>query len=389
MIKRVPRLLALLPLLAAAQPAPHKAVPADVLVWSQPTRAARFSHMETVFPHRVVPAGGVVHLLPRGRPLAPTLADDAGRPETIDRFMAEDRTAGLLVLQDGRVRLERYGPALGPHRHWAGFSLTKSVTSTLFGIAIAEGRIGSLDDPIVRYLPEMKGSAYDPVTIRQLLTMSSGVRWNEDYTDPQSDVVRMYGTPSDRPGLDPILSYMRHLPAQYPPGTHWAYKTGETDLAGMLLSRAVGTSLSGYLSTRLWRRYGMADRAVWMINEQGHEPGGCCLSATLEDWGRFGQFVLDGGRIGGRRVLPADWLPEATTTRIATGYGDQGYGYFWWANPDGTFDGRGIFGQMIHVDPRRRLVVVVLAAWPEAVDKARAPGRKRLIDAIAAAADRG
>jgi CubicO group peptidase (beta-lactamase class C family) len=361
------------------QAAPVKA--ADVLDWTQAQRQDRFWRMETLLPHQPVPRGNDVRALPRGKPLTVTVSD-----HSIDAFMAADRTVGLLVLQDGKVRLARYAGPLTPTRHWAGFSLTKSLTSTLYAVALRDHSIRSLDDSVATYLPEMKGSAYEGVTIRQLLTMSSGVRWNEDYSDPKSDVARMYGTPAD-PGLDPITSYMRKLPREAPAGTKWNYKTGETDLAGVLLIRATGKPLAQYASEKLWKPLGMAQDGVWMINEAGVSPGGCCLSATLDDWGRFGQFILDGGRVGGRQLLPGDWLPQATRTQIDIGRPGLGYGYFWWTNADGTFDAKGIFGQMIHIDPKRHLVVVALGAWDAAYDKTHAEGRDRLVRAVAAAVD--
>lgn len=369
----------------ARAPLPATTKAADVLDWTQAERQARFPHMETLLPHRTVRAGGHVHKLPTGRPLTVTL-DDEGKAETLADYMAGDQTAGLLVLQDGRIRLERYGPTLSPSGHWASFSVTKSITSTLYGAALADGSIRSLNDSVATYLPELKGSAYEAVTIAQLLTMSSGVRWVEDYHAANSDAAHMYTTPAD-PGLDPITSYMRHLPAEAPPGTKWNYKTGETDLAGILLIRATGRSLSDYLSEKIWRPYGMERDAAWMINGHGDESGGCCFSAGLRDLGRFGQFVLDGGTIGGKPVLAPDWLPQATSTRIETGRPGLSYGYFWWTNADGTFDARGIFGQGIHIDPRRRLVVVMLAAWPDVFDMPHAKGRVRLIRAIEAAVD--
>lgn len=379
-------LLALLfarPLLATPPTPPVKA--ADVLVWTQAERQARFPHMEKLLPHRAVHAGGRVHPLPKGRPITLDLATD-GKPETLEAWMAADRTAGLLILQDGRIRLERYGPTLARNGHWAAFSVTKSITSTLYGAAIADGYIKSVDDDVTTYLPELKGSAYDGVSLRQLLTMSSGVRWIEDYNAPDSDAARMYTTPPD-PGLDPITSYMRRLPREAPPGSKWNYKTGETDLAGVLLIRATGKSLSRYLSEKIWRPYGMQQDAVWMINAHGDESGGCCLSASLRDLGRFGQFILDGARIGSKPIVPADWLARATGKQIDTGRPGLGYGYFWWPNSDGTFDARGIFGQQVHIDPKRRLVVVILAAWPAVFDMAHARERAALIEAIARAAD--
>jgi len=368
-------------LMAAAPPVPAKKLePASVLTWSQAERQDRFWRMETVFPHQTIAAGRKAVALRQGKPLTLPL------PEGLDAYMKADRTAGLLVMQDGRVRLERVGPSLTPTRHWAGFSVTKSITSTLYAIALRDGAIKSLDDSVARYLPEMKGSAYEGVTVRQLLTMSSGVKWNEDYTDLTSDVARMYSTPAD-PGLDPIVSYMRKLPREAPAGTKWSYKTGETDLAGVLLVRALGKPLAAYASEKLWKPLGMAHDAVWMVNEAGQSPGGCCLSATLEDYARFGQFILGGGKVGGKALLPADWLPQATREQIGIGRPGMGYGYFWWTNGDGTFDAKGIFGQMIHIDPKRHLVIVALAAWDAAYDRPHAELRDRLVKAVAEAVD--
>lgn len=394
--KRAMQWTAALAMLVAASPPVHGAPPApapipspakaaDVLNWSQAQRQAHFPHMEAILPHRTVRAGGKVHALPKGKPLSLSILKD-GKPQTLDAWMAADQTAGLLVLQNGRIRLERYGPTLDRKGHWASFSVTKSITSTLYGAALKDGYIKSLDDSVSTYLPEMKGSAYDGVSIRNLLTMTSGVKWSENYMDPQSEVARMYATPAD-PGLDPIVSFMRHLPRESEPGTKWNYKTGETDLAGILLVRATGKSLSDYLSDKIWRPYGMERDGTWMINEQGNEPGGCCFSAGLRDLGRFGQFILDGGKAGGKSVLPDDWLPAATSTQMQIGRPGMAYGYFWWTNEDGSFDARGIFGQGIHIDPSRKLVVVLLAAWPAVFDMDHAAGRMTLIDAIVKAVD--
>lgn len=370
---------------AAVSPPARPIVAADVLTWSQAQRQANFPRMDKLLPHRTVRAGGRVHALPEGKPLTLALSAD-GRPQTVAQWMASDNGAGLLVLQDGRVRLELYGPTLTRSGHWASFSVTKSITSTLYGAAIADGYIKSLDDPVTRYLPELNGSAYDGVTLAQLLTMSSGVRWVEDYNAPNSDAAHIYTTPPEA-GLDPITSYMRKLPREAAPGTKWNYKTGETDLAGILLIRATGKSLSDYLSEKIWRPYGMEADAKWMINAHGDESGGCCFSASLRDLGRFGEFVRGGGKIAGRDVLAPGWLAKATAVQMQTGRPGLGYGYFWWPNADGTFDARGIFGQQIHIDPARKLVVVIVAAWPAVFDQAHFEGRKRMLDAITQAVD--
>lgn len=296
--------------------------------------------------------------------------------------MAGSHVAGLIVLQHGRIRLERYASARGPADRWTSFSVAKSVTSTLVGSAIRDGYIRSLGEPVTRYLPQLKGSAYDGVTVAQLLAMRSGARWNEDYADPASDVVRLYAF---RPpaGEDRTIAYMRRLPRAAPPGTRWSYNTGETDLAGELVRAATHRSLANYLSEAIWRPAGMEHDAWWLTDAEGLEAGGSGLSMTLRDAARFGQLALDGGR----GVVPAHWFATAgRRISIIDGAGD-GYGYLWWTYPGGRFAARGIFGQSIAVDPASDTVIAIEADWPRATDPALSAQRARFeARAIAAAA---
>ncbi|MFT4955085.1 MAG: CubicO group peptidase (beta-lactamase class C family) [Brevundimonas sp.] len=348
----------------------------EVLFWSQDEREAGFRAMDRITPHRTVAAGGEVRALPPGAPL----------DLEVDAFMETEKVAGLLVLQDGRVRLERYGLGFGPDGRWTSFSVAKSLTSTLVGAAIADDHIESLQTPITRYLPELAGGAYDGVTVRQLLTMTSGVAWNEDYGDPDSDVARFF-EPRETGGMDPTLHYMRGLTRAAEPGTRWHYSTGETNLVGLLISRATGRTLADYLSQTIWRPYGMERDAAWMVDEAGQEPGGCCLTASLRDWGRVGQLVLEDGVIDGDSIVPAGWFAEATRKQADIDDPGRGYGFQWWTRDDGRFEAYGIFGQTIHIDPERRLVVVILSAWPTATGRERSQAREAILARIAAAAD--
>jgi CubicO group peptidase (beta-lactamase class C family) len=301
--------------------------------------------------------------------------------------MSAERVRGVLVVQDGEVRLERYAPPHSAATRWNSFSVAKSITSTLVGAALKDGYIKSLDDPVTRYITALHGSAYDEVTVRQLLTMTSGVKWNEDYTDVNSDVARMYAQAPD-PGFDMTVSYVRKLPREAPPGTKWVYKTSETNLVGVLVADATRKRLADYLSEKIWRAYGMERDAEWMIDDVGHEQGGCCLALTLRDYGRFGQFILDGARVDGKPVVPENYLAEATRTQVSTGAG-TGYGYQWWTRDDGTFEGRGIYGQTLHIDRARRLVIVINSATEQPTGRASGQARREFIAAVQAEVDGG
>ena len=157
--------------------------------------------------------------------------------------------------------------------------MAKSVTSTLVGAAVKDGYIKSLDDKVTRYIPGLRGSAYDKVSVRQLLTMTSGVKWNEDYTDPKSDVA-LFNLHKAEKGMDVTVSYMRKLPREAPAGTKWVYKTGETNLIGVLVSSATKKTLSSYLSEKVWAPFGMEQDASWLLGSTGHEISGCCIQAV-------------------------------------------------------------------------------------------------------------
>jgi CubicO group peptidase (beta-lactamase class C family) len=357
---------------------------AAILTWPEAKRERYIAGLDSFFLTRTVKAGSHAHVLERGRPLA-AFETGGSRADAFDRFIAAERVRGVLVMQDGRIRLERY---VSPHSRttrWNSFSIAKSITSTLVGAAMNDGDIRSLDDPVTRYITALRGSAYDEVTVRQLLTMTSGVKWNEDYTDVNSDVARMYAQAPDQ-GFDMTVSYVRKLPREAPPGTKWVYKTSETNLVGVLVAEATRKPLADYLSEKIWRPYGMERDAEWMIDDAGHEQGGCCLAMTLGDYGRFGQFILDGARVDGKPIVPANWLSEATRTQVSTG-GGSGYGYQWWTRDDGTFEGRGIYGQTLHIDRARRLVIVINSAAERPTDRVAGQARQAFIAAVNAELD--
>ncbi len=332
---------------------------ADVLSWSVPQRDAAFRAMDRLpvlaKANRISPSPHPLPL-PVGKPLV---------VPGLDQYMANQRAAGLVIVQDGRIRLERYALDFDAKGRWTSFSVAKSFTSTLVGAAIQDGAIHSLEDKVSRYVPGLRGSAYDDVTIRQLLTMSSGVRWNEDYEDPKSDVAR-FNNAAPEQGLDATVSYMRKLPRAHPPGEVWHYNTGETNLIGVLVSEATHKPLSRYLEEKVWHPAGMEAEATWLLDKTGHEIAGCCLQAATRDFARMGLFVLANGRSGDRQIVPPDWFAQATHKQKDDGEPGRGYGFQWWTYDEGSVAAQGIFGQGIFIDPKRRLVIASNANWPRA-----------------------
>ena len=332
----------------------------DVLQWSQPQRDAGFrglDHLALLAESRTaLPASAPRALVP-----GPLLVIPG-----IDRYAADQRLAGLVILHRGRLVYERYGLGFTAAGRWTSFSVAKSFTSTLVGAALHDGAITSLDDMVTQYLPGLKGSAYDGVTVRQVLTMTSGVRWNENYEDPESDVGQFNNAKPD-PGIDATVSYLRKLPRAHPPGTVWNYNTGETNLVGVLVAAATKRPLTGYLQAKIWQPAGMEQQATWLLSGTGTEIAGCCLQAATRDFARFGLFVLDNGRAGQQQIVPPGWFGMATRKQVDIGEPGHGYGFQWWTYDDGSVAAQGIFGQGIFIDPKRQLVIASNANWPRAV----------------------
>lgn len=356
---------------------------ADVLAWSQDQRDAAFRGMDRLSvlaeANTIAPAATPLPL-PAGQPL---------EVPGIDQYLAQQRAAGIVIVQDGKVRLERYGLGFDTTGRWTSFSVAKSFTSTLVGAAVQDGAIKSLDDKVSQYIPDLRGSAYDDVTVRQLLTMSSGVRWNEDYEDPKADVAQFNVVAPD-PGVDATVSYLRKLPRAHPPGTVWHYNTGETNLIGVLVSSAVKKPLAQYLQEKIWQPAGMEAPATWLKGKTGHEIAGCCLQAATRDFARFGLFVLAGGKTPqGQQIVPADWFAAATVKQKDIGEPGKGYGYQWWTYDDGSVAAQGIFGQGIFIDPNRRLVIASNANWTRATKGPEPAAREAFYKQVQSLVDAG
>lgn len=371
-------LLALPVALQAQQPYPHANEPIGTVreiydgTLSPEIAVNTFRNIDRLFPSRRIPASSRPRPLPAAATaLTSVTVTDDGTSYSLDEFMEGNRVAGLLVLQDGRVKLERYRFGNTERTRWMSMSVAKSVTSTLFGAALEDGYILSLSDPVVGYVPTLMGSAYDGVSVRDVLMMSSGVRWRETYTDPTSDRRRLLEAQiAQRPGG--AVAVMRALPRAADPGTVNLYSTGETQIAGEVLYHALGGPLSDYLHDQIWQPYGMeADATWWLESPDGVEIGGSGFNAVLRDYGRLGQFILEDGVIDGERVLPAGWVREASTPKVLIGGTPLDYGYLWWTatdeegRRDGAFSGEGIHGQFLYVNPAVRVVIVIWSARPQ------------------------
>jgi CubicO group peptidase (beta-lactamase class C family) len=322
-----------------------------------------FRNIDRLFPTRTVPhAAQPLPLPPATTPLGAVTFTDRGRRYSLEQYLELNRVAGFLVLKNGRIALERYRFGNTERTRWMSMSVAKSITSTLIGAAIAQGYIASLSDSVTQYVPALAGSAYDGVSIRDVLMMSSGARWNETYTEPTSDRRRLLEAQISQVSGS-AMAVMKSLPRAAPPGTVNTYSTGETQVAAEILRHAVGRPLATYLSERIWTKVGMeADANWWLDSPDGVEIGGSGFSATLRDYGRFGLFVLHDGVASGERILPQGWIHEATTPKTLRGGSTLDYGYLWWPGQGGAYAAEGIYGQWIYVNTAAQVVIVVWSA---------------------------
>jgi CubicO group peptidase (beta-lactamase class C family) len=348
----------------------------DILFWTHEQQVEGFKNIDNIIPTRKIRAGGDVLKMPYALlDLSGVTYEMAGKTFSLADHMESQQTAGLLVIRKGNIVYEKYGLKNDENSKWIAFSVAKSVSSILIGAAIQDGFIKSVDDPVTDYLPRLRGSAYDGVTIKNVLNMASGVNWNEDYFDPQSDVSKAGGFNAME-----LFEYLNTLGVDGKPGEIFNYSTGETNLVGAIVRAAVGNNESSYLERKIWQPYGMESDASWIIDDKyGAELGGCCINATLRDYGRIGLFALSGGILpDGTRVVPEGWMEES----IEPSKGSSEYGYLWWLMGDGSYAAQGIFGQLIWINPETETIIVTHSAWPRAVGREYADHRWAMVSAI-------
>jgi CubicO group peptidase (beta-lactamase class C family) len=331
--------------------------------------------MDRIFPFHVVHRAGAVSELPRAEhPLGEVTYQWNGAPHTLDELLRLTRTTGFLVLKDGKIVQERYFTGASETSTFTSMSVAKSFTGTLVGLALADGKIKSLDDPITDYVPELKGSGYEGVPIKAILQMSSGVKFTENYVVRQySDMDMMFerGMVAES---EPLNDYLKGLSRVLPPGEKFFYKGADTQALGWMVRRVTGKSLADYLAEKVWQPMGMEHDAFWNTDApgpEGMEAAFTCLNATLRDFGRFGLLFLNHGKWNGRQIVPPDWVEHATAPdgpqvqpgQLIKGSG-LGYGYQWWTFPeDDAYSAEGIYWQFIFVNPKENLVIVKTSAF--------------------------
>ena len=348
----------------------------SLLFFSQEERRVTFKSAELLYPTREIKAGSAPSELgDRPADLSALTYELDDNAYLMTDFLQMPYNKGFIVVQKGDVLFERYAPGNDGSTRWISFSVAKSVTSMLIGAALKDGFIASVEEPIAHYLPRLRGTPYETSTIKDVLQMSSGVSWNEDYADPDSDVAKA-GAAN---GMD-LVNYLSKLPRQAEPGEVFNYNSAETNLVGEVLRSAIGNNASTYLSHKIWQPFGMESDASWMTSGiGGGETGGCCINATLRDYARIGIFAMKGGLLeDGTPVLPENWMSES----IAPSKGYKGYGYLWWPHGDGSYSALGIFEQQIYINPSQQLVISVHSNAPTAVGSDYGRHLEQLIPAI-------
>lgn len=330
-------------------------------------------NMHTIFSSNIIKKGSAVNPLPYAEKTLDVEYTFQGETHHINDYMELNKTTGLVVIKDGVIQYEKYSSGAHPDSLFTSFSVGKSITSTLVGLAIEDGFIESINDDLVKYLPSYKSSGYDGVTIKQALQMSSGVKFNEDYSATDSEFGRLFhnGLIAQTESFTQIMSSMTR---KHEPGTVFNYSSGESTVLADLVNKVTGKSLSDYLSEKIWSIIGMESDAYWIADKQGLELGGGSLSITLRDYARFGLLMLNDGIFKGQRILPEGWVAEATTPdspqlqpgQLYNGY-PMGYQYQWWTLPgdkNHPYSAIGVFGQYIYVNPAQNLVIAKTSAWP-------------------------
>ena len=334
------------------------------------------SHLDQIFEGRLIRRATTPSRLARVGSEPALRYEFGGETHTLDDYLARHPATGLLVARGDTILIERYQYGRNDRHRFTSWSMAKTVTSMLVGIAIAEGHIRSVDDPAAEYVPGLRGTEYGRTSLRHLLQMSSGVRFVEQYTG-RDDVSLLAADTFQQAGpggVDTVTPFNERV---RPSGTMFSYASAETQVLGLVLRSAVGRPVADYVQEKIWAAIGAEADATWLIDRSGQEVTFCCINAVLRDYARLGLLLAHDGNWRGRQIIPAAWIEDATRVApdqahlrpgIATGF--FGYGYQVWIFPGERrmFAFLGVRGQAIFVDPASRLVMVHTAVRKQAVD---------------------
>ena len=334
--------------------------------YDESVRVGSFSNLDRLLPHYTLKKAASPLPLPKaaGEPKFEYRFEN--QTHTLDDFLARQRVTGLLLIKDGEILLERYQYDRTPAHRFVSHSMAKSIVGIAVGMALAEGKIASLDDAVSKYAPKLAGSAYGETSIRNVLRMSSGVPFKEVY-DGKDDLTRFSILRRSQGSIAALRSFGGREVEQ---GKRFHYASSETVVLAELLRAVTGTTLSEYLTERLWQPMGAEADATWVRSGDGLEIGSGSFNAILRDYGRLGVLLANDGAVGARQVVPKQYLLEATdwhrqpdafAPKRATPY--FGYGYQFWTFPGEKrrFALLGVYGQSIFVDPELKLVMVITA----------------------------
>lgn len=274
----------------------------------------------------------------------------------LEEFVNESETTALVIVKDGRLAFEGYFNGFNRADLSMAFSVTKSVVSMLVGLALDDGLISSVDDPIMDYLPQLDQARFSEIRIRHLLQMTSGIEYNESNFNPFSIHAEAYYTPD-------LAALVQRFKINASPGVEFNYKSGDTILLGLILSKVLnGETISAYLQRKIWGPLDMEYNALWAVDRPGGlEKVWCCLSARAIDFARLGQLYLDKGRWKGRQIVPAWWIEKSTKRDVSEGSAPfYQHGWYIMSETYGDFRAEGVRGQFIYVNPAHNTVVVRL-----------------------------
>ena len=310
-----------------------------------------------------------------------------GQTYTLEEYYKRNAVLGFLVLKDDQIILERYFHDSDQNSRFISNSVMKSITSTLFGIALEEGKISSIDDPITKYLPDLSVSGYNRVNLKEVLEMATGIDVSEDFTNSKASI-HQFGAITIN-GVPSFTNYIKSLRANpnVKPGTAFEYESINTQVLGLVIEKVTGLRLNEYMQAKMWSKIGAeSDAYLYRAKAQPDQPAFGCFCATLRDYGRFGLMMMNGGSLGGNHVVKPSWVTQATTPQQYTlrPPASGGYGYQWWIPPgnDGAYQAAGIFGQLVYVNPTKHIVIVEISAWPKPDPDERWDEMDKVIEAI-------